>query len=75
MADCRQQGDVSSGDRLSLICIVFSMKKGRVVILLAGRQAGKKAIIIKQNDEGKKVIQIHFSKHLNFRAANSPTLS
>ena len=31
------------------------MKKGRVVILLAGRLSGKKAIIIKQNDEGKKV--------------------
>ena len=30
------------------------MKKGRVVILLAGRRAGKKAIIIKQIDEGKK---------------------
>merc|ERR1712151_1483001 len=30
------------------------MKKGRVVILLAGRLSGKKAIIIKQNDEGKK---------------------
>ena len=32
----------------------FSMKKGRVVILLAGRRAGKKAIVIKQIDEGKK---------------------
>lgn len=30
------------------------MKKGRVVILLAGRRAGKKAIIVKQVDEGKK---------------------
>ena len=30
------------------------MKKGRVVILLAGRRAGKKAVIIKQIDEGKK---------------------
>lgn len=30
------------------------MKKGRVVILLAGRRAGKKAIIVKQNDDGKK---------------------
>merc|ERR1712007_304890 len=30
------------------------MKKGRVVILLAGRLAGKKAIIMKQNDEGRK---------------------
>ena len=32
-----------------------SMKPGRVVILLAGRHAGKKAIIVKQNDDGKKV--------------------
>jgi large subunit ribosomal protein L27e len=31
------------------------MKPGRVVILLAGRHAGKKAIIVKQNDDGKKV--------------------
>lgn len=30
------------------------MKKGRVVILLAGRRAGKKAVIVKQHDEGKK---------------------
>ena len=30
------------------------MKKGRVVILTAGRQAGKKAVIVKQTDEGKK---------------------
>ena len=30
------------------------MKKGRVVILLAGRLAGKKAIIVKQIDEGRK---------------------
>lgn len=31
------------------------MKQGRVVILLAGRHAGKKAIIVRQYDEGKKV--------------------
>jgi ribosomal protein L14E/L6E/L27E len=31
------------------------MKAGRVVILLAGRHAGKKAIIVKQYDDGKKV--------------------
>lgn len=31
------------------------MKPGRVVILLAGRHAGKKAIIVKQHDDGKKV--------------------
>lgn len=30
------------------------MKKGRVVILTAGRRSGKKAIIIKSIDEGKK---------------------
>jgi ribosomal protein L14E/L6E/L27E len=31
------------------------MKKGRVVILLSGRHAGKKAVIVKPNDEGRKV--------------------
>ena len=31
------------------------MKQGRVVILLAGRYAGKKAVVVKQYDEGKKV--------------------
>ena len=30
------------------------MKPGRVVILLAGRRAGKKAVIVKQFEEGKK---------------------
>ena len=30
------------------------MKPGRVVILTAGRRAGKKAVIVKQFDEGKK---------------------
>ena len=30
------------------------MKPGRIVILLAGRRAGKKAVIVKQFDEGKK---------------------
>lgn len=34
------------------------MKKGRVVILTSGRMAGKKAVIVKNNDDGKKV-----SKH------------
>jgi large subunit ribosomal protein L27e len=39
-----------------LTCRVFDfrMKAGRVVILLAGRRAGKKAVIVKQFDEGKK---------------------
>ena len=32
----------------------YRMKPGRVVILLAGRRAGKKAVIVKQFDEGKK---------------------
>ena len=32
----------------------YSMKPGRVVILLAGRRAGKKAVIVKNFDEGKK---------------------
>ena len=30
------------------------MKPGRIVILLAGRRAGKKAVIVKQFDDGKK---------------------
>ena len=30
------------------------MKKGRVVILTSGRMAGKKAVIVKNNDDGKK---------------------
>jgi large subunit ribosomal protein L27e len=33
---------------------MFRMKPGRVVILLAGRRAGKKAVIVKNFDEGKK---------------------
>jgi len=37
------------------------MKKGRVVILLAGRMSGKKAIIIKQKDDPVKVCNLrHF---------------
>ena len=47
------------------------MKVGRVVILLAGRHAGKKAIIVKQHDEGKKVIPMNIN--LN-RTRNSLTL-
>merc|ERR1712045_108506 len=30
------------------------MKRGRVVTMLAGRRSGKKAIVVKQIDEGKK---------------------
>ena len=35
---------------------VFSLKYGRVVILLTGRFAGKKAVIIKCSEEGTKVL-------------------
>jgi hypothetical protein len=42
---------------INIYLLVYSMKPGRVVILLAGRHAGKKAIIVKQYDEGKKVSQ------------------
>jgi len=49
------------------------MKKGRVVILLAGRRAGKKAIIVKPLDEGKKVSSQHSSSFV-FRTASSPML-
>merc|ERR1711935_1193924 len=40
------------------------MRKGRVCILLAGRRAGKKAIIVKQNDEGKKDKNMKFAHAL-----------
>jgi large subunit ribosomal protein L27e len=30
------------------------MKPGRIVVLLAGRRAGTKAVIVKQFDDGKK---------------------
>lgn len=41
--------------RAFLLTVACSMKPGRVVILLAGRHAGKKAIIVRQHDDGKKV--------------------
>ncbi len=37
-----------------MLTFLFSMKPGRIVILLAGRHAGKKAIIVRQHDDGKK---------------------
>jgi ribosomal protein L14E/L6E/L27E len=37
------------------------MKPGRVVVLLAGRHAGKKAIIVRQHDEGMKVYYNSYS--------------
>jgi large subunit ribosomal protein L27e len=36
------------------LTFVFSMKPGRVVVMLSGRRAGCKAVIVKQHDEGKK---------------------
>jgi ribosomal protein L14E/L6E/L27E len=39
------------------------MRKGRMVILLAGRRAGRKAIIVKQNDEGRKVSHFTAKPH------------
>ena len=42
-------------DLTDFLTLPYSMKAGRVVILLAGRHAGKKAIIVKQYDDGKKV--------------------
>lgn len=38
---------------LLTLIVSCSMKAGRVVILLAGRRAGKKAVIVKSFDEGK----------------------
>ena len=49
------------------------MKAGRVVILLAGRHAGKKAIIVKQYDDGKKV-RFSSSLKMGCRTRNSLTL-
>ena len=40
---------------LLFILIIFSyisIKSGKVVILLAGRYAGRKAVVVKTNDEG-----------------------
>ena len=55
------------------------MKKGRVVILLAGRRAGKKAVIVKQIDEAKKVsnvIDLGISFNVcAYRTESSPTPS
>lgn len=55
-----EDGKEGRGDRrtfweATFINCLFSMKPGRVVILLAGRHAGKKAIIVRQHDDGKKV--------------------
>ena len=54
----RMQGEGVSGDRhmmyLTFWFVDVSMKRGRVVIMLAGRRSGKKAIVVKQIDEGKK---------------------
>ena len=41
------------------LTVLYSMKQGRVVILLAGRHAGKKAVVVKQYDDGKKVTILH----------------
>jgi len=40
--------------KITGILTFFSMRKGRVVILLAGRRAGKKAVIVKPSDDGNK---------------------
>merc|ERR1712156_1207164 len=48
------------------------MKKGRVVILLAGRHAGKKAVIIKQIDEAKKTTKRMSEKKIKSKAKIRP---
>lgn len=45
------------GFRSFVVCVAFleichSLKTGKVVVILAGRHAGKKAIVVKTNDEG-----------------------
>ena len=59
--------------RAAFLNHVFSMKPGRVVILLAGRHAGKKAIIVRQHDEGKKVYLAAPIIHVFCRTRNSHT--
>lgn len=34
------------------ILFIFSIKSGKVVIVLAGRFAGRKAVVVKASDEG-----------------------
>ena len=36
----------------NLVHFLFSIKSGKVVILLAGRYAGRKAVVVKTNDDG-----------------------
>ena len=38
--------------RCTLNTLLFSLQPGKVVILLTGRYAGKKAVIVKNNDDG-----------------------
>ena len=48
-----------TSERIVVLIFVsmFSMRKGRVVILLAGRRSGKKAIIVKSNEDGGKKVR------------------
>ena len=48
--------------------MVKFMKPGKVCIVLAGKYAGKKAIIVKQQDDGKLIINVFpflFIVHVN----------
>jgi ribosomal protein L14E/L6E/L27E len=44
---------------LILIIFILSLKYGRVVVLLSGRFAGRKAVVVKVNEEGTKVIKVY----------------
>jgi len=41
--------------RLSFFIYPFSLKPGRIVIMLAGKYAGKKAVLLRANEEPTKV--------------------
>jgi Ribosomal protein L14E/L6E/L27E len=54
----------------------LSVKSGRVVILLSGRFAGKKAVVVKASEDGNKVLDNMFSQaNCILRTESSPTPS
>lgn len=50
--------------RFKLATMVKFIKPGKVVILLAGRYAGRKALIVKQQDDGSSFSDFNRRKHV-----------
>jgi hypothetical protein len=50
--------------RFKLATMVKFIKPGKVVILLAGRYAGRKALIVKQQDDGSSIADFNRRKHV-----------